>query len=299
MSQPISNHDTGNQDFNKMNPEEKILFRASSLRVPEGKSPETALSILKERISGMETIGTAVRKTKTRTMWLVSAIAAGIILLLGLWQIFSFAGETRITAGNGTHADYTLSDGSAIKLNAGSKISFNRRNFVSDRLVSLNGEAFFEVTKGNPFRVNTPTGMVEVLGTSFNVFSRDNSFRVACLTGKVMVTSNNQSLIIEPGERAELTSSGLNKSGDDRTKYVTAWINGEFYFENTPLSLVFKEIERQFNVKFAGRERNDEFFTGSFVNKDLKTALEIVCIPMGLQYEISDNGKISVSNKKR
>lgn len=60
---------------------------------------------------------------------------------------------------------------------------------------------------------------------------------------------------------------------------------------------MFDEIERQFNVKFATRERENRFFTGSFTNKDLEEALETVCIVMRLNYEIGENEKISISNR--
>lgn len=299
MNQHNYNQDPGLHDFGKMDPEAKILFRASAFRLPEGKSTETALADLKKRISENHSARPAAKEATTRRLWLVSSVAAAIIILFGLWQLLSLAGETRIYAGKGAHVSYTLSDGSAVQLNSDSKISFSKRSFESDRKLELDGEAFFEVTKGSSFRVSTPNGMVNVLGTSFNVFSRDNTFRVACLAGKVMVASGKQSVTIDPGESAVLEGGMLKKYRDDKMKYTTGWINGEFYFENAPLNMVFSEIERQFNVKFVGKERGDEFFTGSFVNKDLKTALEIVCIPMGLEYEIKDDGKISVSDKRQ
>ena len=59
--------------------------------------------------------------------------------------------------------------------------------------------------------------------------------------------------------------------------------------------MVFDEMERQFNVKFAGQNFGDRFFTGSITNKDLKEALDIVCIPLGLNYEIGNKGEIFIS----
>ena len=73
--------------------------------------------------------------------------------------------------------------------------------------------------------------------------------------------------------------------------------NGEFTFEDAPLNSVFMEIERQFNVKFASLKFSNKYFTGGFTNKNLVEALDIVCIPMGLTYEIGSNSKIIVREK--
>lgn len=299
MSHHIFNRYSDLQDFKKLNPEEKILFRTLSFRLPEGKSPETVLTGLKQRMSGSQIGRVGSGQTMTRVLWTITSFAASIILLSTLGMLISFSGTKRISSEKGSHVSYSLSDGSEINLNSESKISFSKKNFGSSRRLNLYGEAFFKVKTGNPFTVKTPNGTVTVLGTSFNVFSRDKDFKVACLSGEVMVTSMKQSVTIASGESAMLNGEKLIKYQNDKIKYITGWLNGEFYFENTPLYLVFNEIERQYNVKFVGMKRVDEYFTGSFVNKDLRTALEIVCIPMGLEYEIRDNGKVSVSKKHK
>jgi ferric-dicitrate binding protein FerR (iron transport regulator) len=231
-------------------------------------------------------------------IWSAVSSAAGLLLLFGLWQLSAALSVVRVTSANGSHTSYILPDGSEVQLNAASRITFKKKNFTSERLVNLEGEAFFNVMKGNAFRINTTYGSVVVLGTSFNVFSRYDSFKVTCITGEVMVTSNNQVSRIGQGESAELSGENLKSYRDSKLRYVTGWINGEFYFENTPLNLVFDEIERQFNVKFAGREKESGYYTGGFNSNDLNRALELVCLPMGLNYEIEANGKIFISNKK-
>ena len=298
MTEDLTNQFSDTQDFKRMDIEEKILSRSSGFKVPGGKSREEALADLKKMIPERETGIVPMEGKRTRIIWQISAVAAGILFLFGLWHLSHVVSETKVTADKGLHTDYVLSDGSEVLLNAESRIVFNKKNFVSDRQVILEGEAFFNVAKGSSFRIITPNGEIMVLGTSLNVFSRNDLFKVSCLSGKVLVSAGNQSATIQQGESAELFGENLKTFRDVKLQYVTGWINGEFYFENAPLSLVFEEIERQFNVKFVGRESDNEFFTGSFINKDLKAALEIVCIPMGLKYEIGENRKISISNKK-
>lgn len=63
----------------------------------------------------------------------------------------------------------TLSDGTKIYLNAKSEIGYTSEFSNSIRLVSLKGEAFFEVEKENrPFLIETHQTRIQVLGTSFN-----------------------------------------------------------------------------------------------------------------------------------
>jgi ferric-dicitrate binding protein FerR (iron transport regulator) len=297
MMENLTNQYSDDRDFKRMNLQEKISFRASSFKIPGGKPREEALADLKKRIIEKETRKVSTETTSFRMIWRVSSVAAGILILFGLWQLSSVVSETKVASGRGSHTNYILPDGSEVKLNSESRITFEKKDFGSDRQVALDGEAFFSVAKGSSFRIITPNGDIKVLGTSFNVYSRDNSFKVTCITGKVMVSCNDQSVTIEPGESAELSGGNLKGFHDARLQYITGWINGEFYFENTPLNLVFDEIERQFNVKFAKRERENRFFTGSFTNKDLEEALETVCIVMRLNYEIGENEKISISNR--
>ncbi|MCJ7447086.1 MAG: FecR family protein [Bacteroidales bacterium] len=193
--------------------------------------------------------------------------------------------------------EYQLPDGSNVSLNADSKITYDRMHFNSDRHLKLEGEAFFDITQGNNFTISTSSGEIKVLGTSFNVFTRNNSFKVSCLTGKILVFTENQSIEIVPGESAELSGDGLISFRDNNLSSVTGWLNGEFSFVNASLVLVFEEIERQFNVKFAGQKIDNRYFTGGFTNKDLRTALEIVCPLMDLKYEIGNNGKIFISER--
>jgi transmembrane sensor len=285
--------------FKNMSQGEKILSHASVLRVVGGKTKEDALEELKKRISeNKPVVPLEVKGTRAGMIWWVSSVAAGILLLFGLWQWPSAFSETRIASARGAHSQYVLPDGSEVNLNSESSLSFNRKRFNKERLLSFEGEGFFNVEKGGSFIITTSKGNVKVLGTSFNVFARNDLFKVTCSTGKVMVTSDGQSVTIDPGESAVYIDGKLKSFRDERSRYVTGWIKGEFYFENAPLNLVFKEISRQFNVKFIGKERENEYFTGSFTNKDLKAALEIVCIPMNLEYEIDKEGEISISDRK-
>jgi transmembrane sensor len=286
------------EEFSGMGIEQKIMSRASKLRLPDGISSSEALSRLKTRIAESESEmskSASNGRIDHRLIYLVSSVAAGLLMLFGIWQIWLKNPAINVVAQKGSRVEYRLPDGSDVHINSDSRITWDKKDFKNDRHISLDGEAFFNVAKGTPFTIFASRGNIKVLGTSFNVYSRADAFKVSCLTGKILVTSGAQSVTIIPGESAEIKGNDLISYADSRINSAAGWINGEFNFDNSPLSNVLNEIERQFSVKFAGQNLDLRFFTGSFTNKDLREALDIVCIPLGLNYEIGNKGEIFIS----
>ncbi len=273
----------------------KILSRAAQYRAPFTVSKEEALKKLKAK---METHSIDIPKhAEMGRTYRIVAVAALMLLLFGIWEFLNHNPLINVIAEKGQHTEYKLPDGSMVAMNAESKISFKKNNFNKNRIVNMEGEAFFDIRKGTAFIINTKLADIKILGTSFDLVSRDNIFKVSCITGKIQVSSGSQSLTITPGESATLNNNELLKYPDKNIKNVPNWRLGEFYFENSPLNSVFKEIERQFNVNFVVTKMDEKYFTGSFTNKNLVNALDIVCIPMGLTYEIGGNSKIFIREK--
>ena len=79
-----------------------------------------------------------------------------------------------------------------------------KRNGQTKRDLTLEGEAYFKVQKGQTFSVNTTDGVVKVLGTHFNVKQRNNYFEVNCYEGLVSVTYNNETVKLPPGKTFRL-----------------------------------------------------------------------------------------------
>ncbi|HAQ18259.1 MAG TPA: hypothetical protein DCR40_03385 [Prolixibacteraceae bacterium] len=279
--------------FDNLTTGEKIETFVQAYRVPKNRSKAEALHILQSKIEHQQ-VEKPVRNL--RVYW--SAVASIALVALLTTVYFFHSKSVQIVAGMGQHVEYTLPDGSDVAVNAGSKISFSESEFAKNRILKLEGEAFFSVQKGNPFVVETKQGKVEVLGTTFNVYSRNNELNVACLTGKVKVTVNGQNVIIEEGEKAELISGTLKKTTNILTEKMAGWRSGEFHFENMPLISIFEEIERQFNVRITTTGLENRYFTGDFSNKNLTETLETVCLPMKLDYEITNGNQIGIKPKK-
>lgn len=270
-----------------------ICEQASQLSVPIGLSKEEAYERLMQRIASGQPSAKIVRP---RWGYWTIGLAASLLVLLGIFWARQGDIQTIASTGKAQQKTIILPDGSKVSLNAGSQIAYSQNHFNQKRELSLSGQAFFEVKKGSHFQINTPNGKVEILGTSLDVMSRDKAFKVTCLTGKVKVSSDKSSEVILPGESVEKQAAGLVKSKEADAEKLSAWRTGEFHYRNAQLIAIFAEIERQFNVSVEGMGLENRTFTGSFPNKSLQEALDIICIPMGLRYEI-ENNKVVVKDK--
>jgi len=146
-----------------------------------------------------------------------------------------------------------LSDGTTVRLNSDSKLTYPVRFKGKRRIVMLEGEAFFEVAKDmeHPFIVRTRYGEVSVLGTAFNINAyNDNE---ACYTtlvrGKVRVTTpmdDFQELL--PGEQAVVRTDRIEKRTVNVEDYV-GWVKGIFSFHNETLGNIMSTLSRWYNIE--------------------------------------------------
>lgn len=282
--------------FDKLTASEKVDLFVQGYRVPQGRSKAETLEIIRRKIEAQNE-SRPVRNL--RVYWSAAASIALIALLSALYLYLTPAKKEILAVKRGQHLEYTLPDGSEIKVNADSKITFSASKFTKKRELELVGEAFFSVQKGKPFVVKTPVGKVEVLGTTLNVFARNNEFNVSCMTGKVRVSVGDQSITILPGEKATWIDGVLKKSQLNTGENQGGWVKGQFSFDNIPLISIFEEIERQFNVAISATGIENRFYTGSFSNNKLTEALDMVCLPMNLDYEINNGSKISIKPKSK
>lgn len=212
----------------------------------------------------------------------ISAIAACFIIGIVVFQALTFGKEIVTRAGH--HTFVALADGSQVEVNSASH--FRRiKLFSLNRKVELDGEAFFKVSKGRSFIVQTRQGEIEVLGTSFNVISREDYLEVVCYEGSVRVSTAEDVVKLEKGQAFRHSASG-NDSWQTNMK-EPGWVSGESRFEKAPVGLVLMQLgyEYGYEVRVPQSARNMRF-TGTFTRGDLTTALKSVLLPMDLQYKI-------------
>jgi transmembrane sensor len=281
------NQHTGENQF--VGTDQELLALFDGLKAPErGGSKEANWAGI---VSQIEKIKRADRLMNRRFM-LYAAASFALIISVSILLQWQFA-LVQIDVPAGKITQIMLPDSSKVTINAASSIRFKRYDFAKRRAVTLDGEALFDVNNGSSqFVVKAGNNRVIVSGTVFNVKYRKNHFSTECLSGEVLVESrpNNYSKALQGGEGISIEASKKviePFSVDEIT--AASWTKGEFYFNNTPLNLVFEEMERQFGIKLIPKDFPvaDRRYTGFFSSNNLAEALELVCTPMGLNYSFS------------
>lgn len=257
--------------------------------VPWKKSSAEAWLEVESQISGK---GNAKVVKLKPGLWQYSA-AAVILILFAMTTFMRFYSRT-FSTGMAESMVITLPDGSVTSLNAATTVKYYPYWWNISRSISLEGEAFFEVEKGEEFEVISKPGRTLVLGTSFNVFSRGGEYEVTCVTGKVKVVSGNtgDEAILDPSQRAVLNSSGLFSVDKDTDPSVpAAWRRGEFFFTAAPLENVFMEIELQYGITIEYNAEEELIYTGYFKKEsNIDSVLNLVCVPFGIKFDKSSEG---------
>ncbi|PWD99124.1 FecR family protein [Marinilabilia rubra] len=276
------------------------LNRLPDLNLDFEKSKDEVWAVLSKSIeaSGTESSGSLVEMFPGR-IWMIAAAAVIVVLGTGLFMRLY---TTEVIAPLGEHVLAQLPDGSEVKLNAGSSISYKPFWWPFNRETHLEGEAFFEVKKGEEFEVNSQAGRTIVLGTSFNIYARENQYKVTCFTGKVRVVARQSGHVLEiiPNEQAALNRDGsLRLSKLKNPEEAASWLNDMFVFTGTPLNEVFDEIERQYNIAISEEADLDYLYTGNFSrNQTVEQVLKMVCKPYGLQFRNSGQEFVIVKVQK-
>jgi len=226
------------------------------------------------------------------------AFAASIALVIGLTGFFRLYTKT-IDTPSGQHLVYSLPDNSTIELNAKSVIKFHPYWFHISRTLTLDGEAFFSVQKGNSFKVESKLGETAVLGTSFNIYSRNDDYNVTCFTGKVRVTSakKNERVMLNPSEKAYLTKDGfLRFAQESNVLTAKSWRDNMFVFTGSSITYVLQEIERQYNIKIHYQSDPSLTYTGYF-SRSLsgKEVLDLVCTSLGIKFDAKSDTEFLVN----
>lgn len=248
--------------------------------------------------------------------WIKVACTLFILAFLGLaarWALDDAAVEPTALAPEyeerstapGVKAHLTLSDGSEVILNSGSKIRYIKNFHRDKREILLEGEAFFNVAKDSlrPFSVVTGTVKTTALGTSFNIKSyRAEISDIALITGTVTVEvleSEDLPVILEPGEAAhvDVLTSQIKKDRFDEDR-VIGWTQKRLVFHETPLSEALEILEKWYGVtiEIQNERKGEVQFNGKFQNESLENVLRGLSYASGFDFEIRDD-KVKINFK--
>lgn len=214
--------------------------------------------------------------------------AAACVLLLATWFLWPSSELISYEIAKGERTEAKLPDGSSFVLNAESKLFYDPSSWKTSRTLDLEGEAFFEVEKGSTFKVNTPNGVVQVLGTEFNVRSRDDQLEVTCQSGKVAVLNLAGAKLDElnPGDAIRISSATVTEKWQVQNTQ-NSWVTGITSLKKVPLITALTELERQYNISIKSNNVDTQtVISGSFQHKDLNKALQTILGSMNVNFEI-------------
>ncbi|HJZ40212.1 MAG TPA: FecR domain-containing protein [Bacteroidales bacterium] len=290
--------------FNNLKSDQKIMDTA-----PVRFNVDNAWDKLHKRIVDHDIIQEPVRKVIPVTQpnrYLITPfrIAASLLFLaiIGASLVFLASKGRSITvstASNDRVRNITLPDGSAVYLNANTRLAYSKKFNQKTREVALEGEAFFEVSpdKNKPFLIRANGASIRVVGTSFNVNAKkgDSQVEVYVSTGIVEIfeTGNQRNrIVLNPGFSGTISQQGITSEMISNENQL-AWRTGNMDFSDTKLLEVVEILNNVYKAEIVCLEPglDSTRINGSYryQNDPLDTILNVICTQNHLKVEKSEN----------
>ena len=203
----------------------------------------------------------------------------------------------QLTTPKGGTYQVTLPDGSQVWLNSATTLKYPSRFEGNERVVELEGEAYFEVAtlakKGNmPFKVRSKDQEVWVLGTQFNVSAYPENLHTATtlVDGSVKVASAmapQSPVVLRPGQQSINQQATLTVRDVETAPFV-AWKNGFFHFRQTDIREVMNQLSRWYDIEVSYEaDLPGETFSGKMErNVSLGNVLDFLA-GSGIKYRLA------------
>jgi ferric-dicitrate binding protein FerR (iron transport regulator) len=221
---------------------------------------------------------------------------AAIILLLILPFFTYYVGHQRVEqqfakvimeAPDGSQLDLTLPDGTSVRLNSGSRLSYSQGYGIVDRKLTLSGEGYFKVHHSDklPFIIKTKGLVLQDIGTEFNIrdYKEDEQASVNLFHGSVEIHNevlHSKSVFLNPGESLTLNkrTGKVLKTKNDADRSSAQAMN-DLNFINMRFDDIAKQLSRSYgiNIEVADSVKDRRFY-GFFNRKEdtLNKILEVM-----------------------
>ena len=240
-----------------------------------------------------------------------------ILLIFGITSIFVYFSQQSqpaeitdalsnvIEVPYGGKSKITLSDGSTVWINAGSKITYKDGFGTTTREVELEGEAYFDVAKNEqlPFFVHTGISTIKVYGTTFNVkaYADDDMVETTLDKGAISITGDYISgeIVMTPKQKLTIykkkepiaetthtekepaiTLEKVNVEKVENIEPITAWKDNRLVFDHEPLWSLAKQLERRYNVNvvFKDEKIKTRTYTAALKEMPIEQVLEAISL---------------------
>lgn len=298
--------------------EEMLAKGAEESRLEETAEKDILRSILDTEGTGRITALPVYRKKRFK--WTVVAAASTILLLLSV-SLLVYRFGVKKEMGDSPSPDLssvvvqttvaqrkaiTLPDGTQVWLSPSSSIQYPSVFNGTNREITLNGEAFFDVAhdSSHPFVITSENIRTTVLGTSFNLQAYDNQNKIAVtvVTGKVKISHMNlrqhkeEHIEVSANQKAEFDKSTdlLSKEETDQVAApnMLKRKTGEFVYKNEPLYKLMEDMEEYFGIRInvGDQIKNCKVVASFSVTDNPENVLEVIAIAI--------NGRLSGDNRQ-
>ena len=273
------------------------------LKLKKYSTPQ-ALKTVKSRILAQQ------KQKSPKTIFLRALkIAAVLVLAVVVGSVAYYMNHNSPTRMNSAEvtvdelglSQIELSDGTKVTLNRDTKINYPDKFGDDVREVSIEGEAFFEVTPNpsKPFIIHAGEATIKVLGTSFavNAYPENDMVEVVVETGKVKFSKLQSNLktthevILDPGEKGTYmnASKELSKCRNSDPNFL-AWKTHKLNFSETSLKEVIKQLNKVYRVQIetGSPDLDNLLLNAHFEKESLDFILEVIATTHGLKVEKKD-----------
>lgn len=281
---------------------QEIWLQSMDAGEPMPVDVEAAWERVRTHIEDAKTAEIRRMVRRSPTMWFIRIAAAvafvvsiGLVLVLNYYTRLPETQLATLDSGDDLLAD-TLPDGTVVTLNAHSRLTYPLKFAGNERLVQLEGEAFFDVMHDSrhPFRIHAGAADVRVLGTSFNLSARGGNVKVDVQTGTVELSEVDS---LEEGKPRQklLLQAGTAGSYDSKTKRLQQeqgevenalyWKTKKLVFRDQPLKLVVASLNAVLGDSIVlGNEAVGRCaLTTTFEKPSIAAALEVIVATFNLE----------------
>ncbi|WP_197092660.1 FecR family protein [Labilibaculum euxinus] len=195
-----------------------------------------------------------------------------------------------------TEKTLVLPDGTSIILAEGSRIEYPNHFSKNERLVTLMGEAFFNVAKNKekPFIILSGQTRTMVVGTSFSIKEEIDRTTIKVRTGIVefMEKGNpkNKTRLLK-GDCAQFVNNQkvvLKSDSESNKIYFTVKL---LKYNNERLEVVCKDLSELFNttIQIQNVPKSQLSLSAVFEDENLESIIKSLCFTLNLESEQKEN----------
>lgn len=230
-------------------------------------------------------------------------IAASILLVIGIisawagihsWSPPIISYETS----NVEQRIITLPDGSTVRVNKNSSISFRKGLKGATRKVTLQGEAFFEVKHDvdKPFIIHAGDAVIRDIGTSFNVKQGSNGKIVVAMkegraTLRAQNTSSKDGSMLTKNHIGILDKGKVSTITQDNIQNYLSWIEGKLVFKDMRFDKVIRQLDHIYGIRSQLEDSSlvTLQLTAYTQNTSLDEVLDMIALSLEVDYRKKGN----------